>query len=343
MHGLGGLLKLYYAPSKDGNFGDDMNLWFWDHFLPEWRHYYPDRTLFGIGTILSTGLLQRHSKVLVCGSGSGYGDLAPLDPNHVWISWVRGPLTARRLGLEDNIAISDPACLVTTLPEFANLPRGGKGTIFIPHRSTAQLQINWSRIGQLCDLQVVLPNQDSKDIIKKIIAADLVVTESMHGAIFADAFRIPWAPIRISNEFNKFKWDDWASGVGLTIDAPESLALPKKFWRFAGSLKSQLRRESLQKLVSPTTTGPVASTTHAKALQTSETGSFDLGEQGRQRVKKLLALVNPVIERVLASDIRRAMRHHAHLSAEGRIETLTEQMNERLDAAKDAIHKSLWY
>ncbi|WP_265501156.1 polysaccharide pyruvyl transferase family protein [Paracoccus beibuensis] len=316
-----------------------MNLWFWDHFLSGWRDHYPDRTLFGIGSILGTRVLQAYDRVLVCGSGSGYSSLGPVDPDRVRISWVRGPLTARLLGLDDSIAISDPASLLTVMPEFAQLPRGGNGTIFIPHRSTAQLQINWGRIGQMCNLQVVLPNQDAKEVIRKIIGADLVVTESMHGAIMADAFRIPWVPIKISNQFNDHKWNDWAMGLGLTIDAPESLALPKKFWRLTGTLRSQLRAARARKPApQPAVGGPAG----AKAARMPETGSFDLGEDGRQRVKKLLVLAAPVIERILAADIRRAMRHHVHLSAEGRTEDLIAQMSDRLQATNDDLHQSRW-
>lgn len=338
--GKGGIVKLYYATSKNGNFGDDMNLWFWDYFLPEWQDHYTDRTLFGIGSILGTGVLERHGKVLVCGSGSGYSSLGPVDPDLVRISWVRGPLTARLMGLDDSVAISDPASLLTIMPEFADLPRGGNGTIFIPHRATAQLQINWHRVGQLCNLQVVLPNKDAKEVIRKIIGADQVVTESMHGAIMADAFRIPWVPIKISNQFNDHKWNDWAMGLGLTIQAPVSLALPKKLWQLAASLKSHLRTAKVRK---PAALLAATSSANAKTVQMPKTGSFDLGEDGRQRVKRLLQLVAPVIERTLASDIRRAMRHHVHLSVEGRTEKLTAQMCDQLDVTGDIIRKSRWH
>lgn len=334
-------MELYYATSKNGNFGDDMNLWFWDHFLPEWRSCYPGRTLFGIGSLLGTGILQRHDKVLVCGSGSGYGSLGPVDPGRVRISWVRGPLTARLLGLDDSVAISDPASLLTVMPEFAGLPRGGNGAIFIPHRSTAQLAINWDRIGRMCNLQVVLPNQDAKGVIRKIIGADLVVTESMHGAIMADAFRIPWAPIKISNQFNDHKWNDWAAGLGLTVNAPESLALPKKFWRLSDSFRSRRRTGGAREPATSNATAAKPSTSVTPFRQ-PETGSFDLGREGRQRVKKLLSLAAPMIERILAADIRRAMRRHVHLSAEGQTEKLIAQMSERLDATGDVIRRSLW-
>lgn len=321
-------VELYYATSKNGNFGDDMNLWFWDHFLPGWRDHDPDVTLFGIGSILGTGVVEKHGKVLVCGSGSGYGRLGPLDPQRVRISWVRGPLTARLLGLEDEVGISDPAALLSVMPRFAGMSRGGGGAIFIPHRSTAQLDMDWDRLGRACDVRVVLPNQAAEKVIDRIVGADMVVTESMHGAIMADAFRVPWAPIRISNQFNDHKWNDWAMGLGLTLDMPESLRGPKQVFRMATALKSRMRRMRSQQ---PRPLPAMAGQASAHRSRMPETGGFDLGEDGRQQVKKLFRLAAPVIERALAADIRRAMQRHVHLSVEGRTEVLVARMLDRLD------------
>lgn len=333
-------MELYYATSKNGNFGDDMNLWFWDYFLPDWRNSYPDRTLFGIGSILGAKVLDQMGKVLVCGSGSGYGSLGPVNPERIHLSWVRGPLTARLLGLEDAVAITDPASLLTIMPEFAELPRGGGGTIFIPHRSTAQLAINWDRIGRLCGLQVVLPNQDAKEVIHRIVGADLVVTESMHGAIIADAFRIPWAPIRISNQFNEHKWNDWAAGLGLAINAADSLTLPKKLWRLSGKVKSYVRPRGARATAAPAPTAPIPAI-EAQPRQPS-TGGFDLGRDGRQRVKKMISVIAPMLERIMAADIRRAMQHHVQLSAEGRTEVLIAQMVDRLATTGQMLRNSSW-
>src|SRR5690606_18376921 len=38
------------------------------------------------------------------------------------------------------------------------------------------------------------------------------------GAIVADAFRVPWTPIRTSAEILAFKWEDWCASVGLAYE-----------------------------------------------------------------------------------------------------------------------------
>jgi len=37
----------------------------------------------------------------------------------------------------------------------------------------------------------------------------------MHGAIVADAFRVPWKATRQVSNFNDFKWSDWTQSVGV--------------------------------------------------------------------------------------------------------------------------------
>ena len=43
--------------------------------------------------------------------------------------------------------------------------------------------------------------------------------DAASGAVVADAFRVPWVPIRTSREVLEFKWEDWCSSVGLAYAA----------------------------------------------------------------------------------------------------------------------------
>lgn len=317
-------MKLYYSISSGGNFGDDMNAWFWDDLLSGWRDAEPDVTLFGIGTILGRKILADHGRVLVCGSGAGYGSIDGIDRDKVDVAWVRGPRTAAMMGLDRGLAITDPACMVTTMPRFSGLPRGTGGTIFIPHRSTARLDLDWDRIGRHAGLRVVLPSGEAHEVIARIAAADLVVTESMHGAIFADAFRVPWVPVRVSNEFNDFKWHDWAESVEVRMQVQEALALPRRLWFRLADAQARLRSGRAAR---PGTDGGDG---RAVSAPRTDPAPSDLGDAGRRRVKGLARTLAPVLELAIGRDLKRAGRAAPHLSRDGVVADRIDRIRDRL-------------
>jgi hypothetical protein len=142
--------------------------------------------------------------------GTGYIP-APPDVSARWrIYGVRGPLTARALKLDHRLAMTDPAILLATLPEFARRER--RGIIFIPHWKSVRYGA-WQRICQTLGIEFIDPCQDSKRVVARIAAAEKVIAESMHAAIIADAFRVPWIPVALSREISPFKWVDWASSL----------------------------------------------------------------------------------------------------------------------------------
>ncbi|MFC3631263.1 polysaccharide pyruvyl transferase family protein [Paracoccus angustae] len=328
-------MKLYYSVSSAGNFGDDMNEWFWDGLLSGWRDAQPDVTLFGIGTILGRKILDAHGRVLVCGSGAGYGTAHGIDRGKVDISWVRGPRTAALIGAERGLAITDPACMATTMPRFSGLPRGTGGTIFIPHRSTARLDLDWDRIGRQAGLRVVLPGGEAHAVIADIACAGLVVAESMHAAIFADAFRVPWVPIRISNEFNEFKWHDWAESVEVPMRIQDALVLPRKLWFLLRDARARLRPA---RAAGPDPGGAGGQPGSARAATPDPA---DLGEKGRRRVKGLAKTLAPVLELAIGRDLRRASSSAPHLSRDGVVADRIERIRDRLALVQRRIDADL--
>ena len=207
-------MKPYYWESQHGNFGDDLNLWLWDFLLPGFRDVHPDVLLAGVGTVLNRALLPAEGRKLVLGSGFGYGMLPDMSDRSLWdIRCVRGPLTAEKVGVPEALGIVDPAVLVADMPEFADLPKRYRRS-FVPHWESAIAGL-WPVTCATVGLNYIDPRGDAKDVIRQIAQSELVIAESMHGAILADAFRVPWVAVATSASINSFKWSDWAATVGV--------------------------------------------------------------------------------------------------------------------------------
>ncbi|MEN2785589.1 polysaccharide pyruvyl transferase family protein [Sphingomonas qilianensis] len=205
-------MKIYSWTGEHPNFGDDLNHFLWEFLMPEVVADADDGALLvGVGTVLSNKLPAAKMRV-VMGSGVGYS-AAPRDisgPN--WAVYaVRGPLTAKLLGLPADRAVIDPAVLLPGMPQW---PTDKQQTpIFIPHWITAQ-DDDWRWAAAKTGLRYVDPRQDPMTVISEIARAPLVVAESMHAAIIADAFRVPWIPV-IGMHRAIFKWQDWASSLSM--------------------------------------------------------------------------------------------------------------------------------
>ncbi|PTM97152.1 polysaccharide pyruvyl transferase family protein [Mycoplana dimorpha] len=207
-------MRPYYWESHHGNFGDDLNLWLWDFLLPGFRGVHPDVLLVGVGTVLNRALLPEGGRKLVLGSGFGYGSLPDMGDRGEWdIRCVRGPLTARKIGVDESLGIIDPAVMVAEMPEFRHLAKAHRMS-FVPHWESAIAGL-WPEVCATVGVNFIDPRGDAKEVIAEIARSELVIAESMHGAILADAFRVPWIAVTTSRNINSFKWNDWASTVGV--------------------------------------------------------------------------------------------------------------------------------
>lgn len=216
-------MKPFYWESHHGNFGDDLNLWLWDFLIPGFREVHEETLLVGVGTVLNKALLPSGIHKLVIGSGFGYGALPDMSDKAEWdVRCVRGPLTAQKVGVPAEYGIIDPAVMVAEMPEFKNLPKSGKKT-FVPHWESAIAGL-WPEICRTVGLSYLDPRGEAKSVIREIAQSSLIVAESMHGAILADAFRVPWISVSTSRSINSFKWNDWAQTVGVTY-APKHIPI----------------------------------------------------------------------------------------------------------------------
>lgn len=238
-------MLLYYHKDPLGNFGDDLNPWLWRNVFPglfagEVFHdpklrapLDPSSPLFvGIGTLLNAHVPAENPKI-VFGSGVGYGDMPKVDER--WrFAFVRGPLTAKQLGLPPSCAITDPAVLAAD--HVGPPPNGPQSLAYMPHCASAR-HADWAELCDDAGLRFIDPRWSVDKVLLELRRTSTLITEALHGAILAETFRIPWAPVKSSPTVLDFKWHDWCQSIGLPYE-PERLPT---LWEPTAGTVSRLR------------------------------------------------------------------------------------------------------
>lgn len=204
-------MRIYSWDGKIPNFGDRLNEWLWDWALAGYRDVAPDTWLVGIGTVLTTKM-PRGPRILIVGSGVGYGRLPPPEEARRWdVRALRGPLSARALGVPPSRAITDPAVLTSDVPAFAGIVPD-IDIAFVPHWESAVFG-RWQEAAELAGLHYIDPRRPSQEVVAEIARCRHVLAESMHAAIIADTFGRTWRPITTSGRILAFKWVDWCRSM----------------------------------------------------------------------------------------------------------------------------------
>lgn len=206
-------MKLYYFKDSHGNFGDDLNPWLFDQLFPTLLDENEKELLVGVGTLLNHRI-PRADKVTVFGSGHGYGQLPEVNENWTF-SCVRGPRTARALGLSAETAITDAAMLT---PLFFNQTFEKRyQTSYMPHCDSARFG-DWQHICAQAGVHFIDPRLPFLQVFAEIKQSKRLITEAMHGAILADSFRVPWTPAKAYPHISEFKWQDWLESVEVSAE-----------------------------------------------------------------------------------------------------------------------------
>lgn len=207
-------MKLYYHKGK--NFGDQLNILIFDYFMPNAFDENEEKLFVGIGSLI--GLVSRFpgrkiifSSGLADGDESTYGEV-PKDLSSYEFLSVRGPLTANKLGINPELAITDGAILLAAM----NLPlkRSHEVISFMPHAGSEQFY-DHQKMAMELGWQFISPAEEPMEVLRKMMRSKYIVTEAMHGAIVADTLRIPWIPYVGFSTVNHFKWKDWCASMNL--------------------------------------------------------------------------------------------------------------------------------
>ncbi len=247
-------IKLISFESKSGNAGDDFSEWLFSRLLEGKLAEESDNLLFGVGSILDESFNREFSKKnikrkMVFGSGARRASTAPSIAEGDWtIYCVRGPLTATALGISAHLAVADPGILA---PKFLPMSVGAKNQVgIVPYFAASQKF--WQKLASRLGFLLVSPHLGVEEFIKALNRCDRVFCESMHGAIFADSYRIPWRPLSgtgltFEGTTHAFKWTDWTSSMGVAFDTIKIPVVPEPASRqIATILKEELKSRFIE-------------------------------------------------------------------------------------------------
>lgn len=235
-------MRLFYYQAKHGNFGDDLNAWLWPRLFPRILEGDEGVVFVGIGSILGAKIAPEARRRIVFGTGIRKPRSAPVLDASWDVRFVRGPISAEVLGLDRGGFVSDGAICLGLLPWPSVAKRHKVG--FIPHFHFAGDYPSILKLGD--DVCTIDPRGSVDEVVSAMRSCDRIVTESLHGAILADLFRIPWARVALyswqteSADVSTLKWMDWALSLKLDGSAVATTAIPVYRHRLA-----RLRRQAL--------------------------------------------------------------------------------------------------
>lgn len=201
-------MRLYHYEHR--NFGDAMNRWLWDRLIPGVLDEDDSALFIGIGTLLNSAVPDAPHKVVF---GSGVGYRRPLVVDRSWTFYcVRGPDSARALGLAPETAVTDAAALIRVISLPPEEP--SHEASYIPHWLSDEYW-SWRDVCREAGVHYIDPLDDVEQVVRQIRRSKVVYAEAMHGAILADALRVPWVAVKAYRHILRFKWVDWCSSLGM--------------------------------------------------------------------------------------------------------------------------------
>jgi succinoglycan biosynthesis protein ExoV len=236
-------MKFYFYRGKENNFGDELNLYLLPRLLPDFFDDADDPLFLGVGSIL----FDTHPpdvRKIVFGAGYGGYTAKPVLDDKWTIYSVRGPRTARALGLEPQKVAADLAVLMTLYRSPS--PQKRYKFSFVPHFESLT-RSNWEEVAAKAGLHFIDPRNPVEQVLAELEASEVVIAEAMHGAIVSDALRVPWIALAPNDNTHHFKWFDWAEALDIKL-RPQPMA-PASVYELG--MTARVFGRSLRRFVSP--------------------------------------------------------------------------------------------
>ncbi len=252
-------MNIFYFKFRDSvvNFGDNLNIYLWKNIFP-WIESRHDNVYFiGCGSILNNKIneiIPEEKIKVVFGAGHDYGEKINLKSDRWDVFFVRGPLTADRLSLTPDKSICDSAYLSKII--YSEIKTKKYQTSFMPHiNQEISSGERWRNVCRYLNINYIDPtNPDVLESLNKIKESSFLITEAMHGAIIADSFRVPWAPIVTNkNVISEFKWFDFCQSISQVYRPINLITLwnhdGRKISSCSGKIKEIVARNQIKNIL----------------------------------------------------------------------------------------------
>ena len=166
---------------------------------------------------------------------------------------VRGPMTQKFLNLGEEIVCGDPALL---LPLIYPVQRDGvsNGVLYLRHhwniRPNSRFE-NAAMPGVDRIVNMEISESSWFDVLALIANAKFILTGSLHGAVVAHAYGVPWAFCLPHGDVTNlpFKWYDWYAYLGLVFSRNDIVKNIEEGNRWWAENKSRMLYRSLTPLI----------------------------------------------------------------------------------------------
>lgn len=196
---------------------------------------------------------RKNARVAFWGCGCRDDEALPSDIlAHASFHGVRGPLTRRVLGLPPDTPLGDPGLLLPLLYTPAASERAHNRTIFVPHILDVLNKPEETLLqGSGADLLVSPIVENTLVAVERFIddicSANFVLAGSLHAAIIACAYGVPFSYFDTGYIDQPFKWRDFSASIDTGTHFPRTRGDAEAVYH--QFLKGRIRRPPLAPLL----------------------------------------------------------------------------------------------